>query len=153
MNAKKERIALEKHFEQLHDNPPAFFRNSGYNLNCRAHDAIVSAMVEAGEPYDSREARAEARKRAFASLDGKSITFENIVFMQGDDAREPLRLLNHESERAALDYLLQWDTSEGKEVTSGAPWGERDHAWGMGDLIVSYNSCLGYIGLCRVIVR
>ena len=38
--------------------------------------------------------------------------FQEIVFIQGEEAEEPLNLLDNEGESAALQYLAQWDYGE-----------------------------------------
>lgn len=80
--------------------------------------------------------------------------YYEIVFLQGDEAREALELLDREGETAAMNHLAQWDFGgESEHSPAGKPWGSSDHVVRDGDYFMSYNLRLGYIGLCRRIVR
>jgi len=75
--------------------------------------------------------------------------YQEIVFMQGDDAEEPLSLLKDDVDKC-FEYLLQWDYGEG--VIHPIPaHGFYDHITIRDDLILSYNNCMGYIALERII--
>lgn len=75
--------------------------------------------------------------------------FENVVFCQGDDAEEPMRILDEHGEDAAVEYLAQWhypgehETRHGDCGAGSADWTyETDDGY-----ILAYNLHLGYIGL------
>lgn len=81
--------------------------------------------------------------------------YVDIVFCQGDDAIEPLDILNTFGVDAAAEYLAQWDQGEpASEFNSTATpsAGTSDYAEATSDAnyIVSWNWRLGYIGLERV---
>ena len=79
-----------------------------------------------------------------------STVYFEIVFLQGDEAREPLDLLDREGAAAAMSYLTQWDFGgESEHSPRTRPWGTSDHTFRDGDYVMSYNTRLGYIGLCR----
>lgn len=76
--------------------------------------------------------------------------YYEIVFLQGDEARETLAILDNEGENAAISHLAQWDFGGKSEHSpTGKPWGTSDHVVRDGDYFLSYNLRLGYIGLCR----
>jgi hypothetical protein len=79
-------------------------------------------------------------------------TYQSIVFAQGDDASEPLDILDRDGVAAAVAYLAQWDYGDengSPELTeSGA--GQSDRQERHGDYLLTWNSRRGYIGLERV---
>jgi hypothetical protein len=77
--------------------------------------------------------------------------FQRIVFMQGDEAREALHLLETNGEQFALDHLKQWDYDENETETSlELPHGTADKIYRFENYVMSYNKQLDYIGLVRV---
>ena len=75
----------------------------------------------------------------------------NIVFIQNEEAEEPLRILEDQGEGAALRYLRQWDYREEEgEVYDENPGGSGDSVYREGNYIMTYNTSLGYIGLCKI---
>lgn len=76
--------------------------------------------------------------------------YYEIVFMQGDDAKEALDILEKKGEKAALQYLKDWDYGKEMEHTAiEKPWGNDDELYEEDDYVMSYNTRLGYIGLVR----
>ena len=73
--------------------------------------------------------------------------YENVVFLQGEEAEEPLRILNDEGEDAALEYLMQWHDVGNHEGTDELNHSENDNVYEVGNYIMSWNNRLGYIGL------
>lgn len=79
-------------------------------------------------------------------------TYQSIVFAQGDDATEPLELLDENGVDCAVGYLSEWDQGE----DNAEPWkessaaGESDRQERCGAYLLTWNSRLGYIGLERV---
>ncbi len=75
---------------------------------------------------------------------------ERIVFMQGEEAEEPLRILDEQGEEAAIEYLAQWHFP-GEHETSETPGaGSDDDVYRAEDgFRLSWNTRLGYIGLER----
>lgn len=84
------------------------------------------------------------------------ITYHSIVFMQGEEADEPLRLLDEQGRVAVAAYLAQWDYGRENEHSpqKDPPWGSLDnfalvrvpHA---GVYWLTWNTKLQYIGLVR----
>lgn len=78
-------------------------------------------------------------------------TYQRIVFMQGEEADEPLRILDEQGEEAAIEFLAQWDMEPGEEFSEPAS-GDSDDVYETDDgFRLSYNTRLGYIGLERVV--
>lgn len=73
--------------------------------------------------------------------------YRSIVFAQGDDAVEPLRILE-DGPDAAIEYLAQWE-SEPRAFSEKSFAGSRDSVYRKGNLVLSWNTRLGYIGLER----
>lgn len=76
-----------------------------------------------------------------------------IIFFQGDDAEEPLEILEEQGEQACLEYCAQWDCGDSPYYSDTPPWGADDDLYQDGIYILSYNARLGYVGLCRVEVN
>lgn len=91
--------------------------------------------------------------------------YASIVFMQGDDANEPVDLLYNreapdsivyhgptaESITAAIAYLAQWDYGEATEETDEPACGTSDDTWEENGYRLSAHLGLGYIGLERIV--
>jgi hypothetical protein len=76
--------------------------------------------------------------------------YYEIIFLQGEEADEPLKILKDKGEEEALEFLKQWDY--GKEMEHSpmeAPWGADDDNFESDEYVMSWNSRLGYIGLVR----
>ena len=82
---------------------------------------------------------------------GQHIKYCDIVFCQGDDAVEPLKILDEEGKDAAMDYLSQWDCNEYNDLRSEPPAGTSDKTYKKDDYIMCYNTRIGYIGLYKII--
>ena len=96
-----------------------------------------------------------------------AVTYERIVFCQGDDAAEPVDLLYNrespdsivyhgptaESIAAAFAYLGQWDYGEAGEESDTPSCGTADDTWVSddGQYLMSAHLGLGYIGLERIV--
>jgi len=72
---------------------------------------------------------------------------EEVVFLQGEEAAEPLRILQERGEQAALEYLKQWHYPGEHMTRSGFGHGTSDETYEEGPYVMSYNLPLGYIGL------
>ena len=79
--------------------------------------------------------------------------FEEIVFMQGEDAYEAMNILDEKGPEALLEHLLQWD-NDSCTCSENPPWGTGDQVMifpkGDHELALSYNTGLSYCGLCRI---
>lgn len=74
--------------------------------------------------------------------------YENVLFMQGDDATEPLEILNDEGEEAALEFMKQfYDSNETYQKMENTGAGTSDKIFKKGGFILIYNTRIGYVGL------
>ena len=78
------------------------------------------------------------------------MTIEHLVFVQGDEAIEPLSILNTEGPEATVDYLAGWNNSKSQEEADEPAAGSSDNTYETeGGFILTWNDRLGYIGLER----
>jgi mannose-6-phosphate isomerase-like protein (cupin superfamily) len=73
--------------------------------------------------------------------------FENVVFLQGDEAYDALERLDREGEDAALEYLKQWHYPGEHEGASEEGHGTDDKVYRKDGYVMSWNPRIGYIGL------
>ena len=75
-----------------------------------------------------------------------------IVFIQNEEAETPLKILEEQGENAAMNYLRQWDYGDDNgEIYDRNPGGSGDSVYRKGNYVMTYNTSLGYIGLCKII--
>lgn len=73
--------------------------------------------------------------------------YEDVVFMQGDDAHKALTILDVGGEDAALNYLKQWHEPGSHMGSSKLGHGSDDKTYEKDGYIMSWNPRMGYIGL------
>jgi len=81
----------------------------------------------------------------------EAIVYHTIIFAQGDNAIEPLKIFNEKGVNAAIKYLAEWDYGGENEhsPTKEPPWGTDDRIFKKGAYILSVNQNFGYISLTR----
>ncbi len=118
------------------------------NLVDQAYDRLAEGFIAAGKiawhPDPAVEEAAPSR-------------WINVVFLQGDEADRPLRILGELGHVDAVDYLAQWDY--GDETTQAAlengyvydepGEGTNDQVAISGDYALVVNPHLGYVSLLR----
>jgi len=118
------------------------------NLVDRAYDRLAEGFIAAGRiawhPEPAVEEAAPSR-------------WVNVVFLQGEEADRPLRILGELGHVDAVDYLAQWDY--GDETTQAAlengyvynepGEGTNDRVALSGDYALVVNPHLGYVSLLR----
>jgi hypothetical protein len=118
------------------------------NLVDRAYDRLAEGFIAAGRiawhPDPAVEEAAPSR-------------WVNVVFLQGDEADRPLRILGELGHVDAVDYLAQWDY--GDETTQAAlengyvydepGEGTNDQVAISGDYALVVNPHIGYVSLLR----
>lgn len=104
---------------------------------------------------ESVDDNVDPKEYALSGADPKLVYYD-IVFITGDEATEPLEILDQHGENAAIEYLAQWDYGAEMEHTpkTEKPWGSSDRVYktdaGNGQTyFLSWNSRLGYISLTR----
>ena len=73
--------------------------------------------------------------------------YEQIVFMQGQEADHPLNILMQDGKDAAMDYLKQWHYPGEHDGDKELGRGKLDKTYEKDGYIMSWNSSIGYIGL------
>ena len=118
------------------------------NLVDRAYDRLAEGFIAAGRiawrPDPATEEAAPSR-------------WVNVVFLQGEEADRPLRILGELGQVHAVDYLAQWDY--GDETTQAAlengyvydepGEGTNDRVALSGDYALVINPHVGYVSLLR----
>jgi hypothetical protein len=80
-------------------------------------------------------------------------SYQSVILLLDDDAREILELVETDGEKAALERLKSLQTpGEGTLVsTHGAPWGDKDAIFEHEEYVMYYNQKVPYVGLvCRL---
>lgn len=77
--------------------------------------------------------------------------YKRIIFLQGDAAIEPLKILCDQGKEAVLTYLQQWDNGEKSEMFTVSAKGTSDRIHQIDEYIINYNYGLNYIGLEEII--
>lgn len=73
--------------------------------------------------------------------------YEDVVFMQGQEADKPLKILSDQGEDAALEYLKQWHEPGSHMGKSELGHGTQDYTYEKDGYIMAWNPRIGYIGL------
>jgi len=73
--------------------------------------------------------------------------YEDVVFMQGEEADEPLEILKTQGEDAAIQYLMQWHDSGNHMGSQELGHGSNDQTYEKDGYHMSWNFPLNYIGL------
>lgn len=76
-----------------------------------------------------------------------STYYENIVFIQGEQANKPLKILDEQGVTELLNYLSQWHYP-GEHDTSSEPGnGTTDRVIEINGYLLTINTRFGYVGL------
>lgn len=73
--------------------------------------------------------------------------YEDVVFMQGEDADEALDILKNQGEDAAMQHLMQWHQPGSHMGNAELGHGSSDRTYEKDGYIMSWNFPLNYIGL------
>ncbi len=73
--------------------------------------------------------------------------FEDVVFMQGEEADEALEILRNQGEDAALEHLMQWHQPGSHMGSAELGHGSNDQTFEKDGYIMSWSIPLNYIGL------
>lgn len=73
--------------------------------------------------------------------------YEDVVFLQGQEAEEPLSILHNDGQDAALEYLKSWHMYGEHMGSSSKSHGSDDSVYEKDGYIMTWNSRIGYIGL------
>lgn len=79
--------------------------------------------------------------------------YQNIVFMQGDEAAEVIDAMMQSGHMRAIEHLLQWDMNGDVEpLEEKQPWGESDKLFLHNDLVLAWNPHIPYVSLTRIVL-
>ena len=73
--------------------------------------------------------------------------YEDVVFMQGEEADEPLEILRNQGEDAAMQYLMQWHSPGQHMGSQELGHGSSDQTYEKDGYTMAWNFPLNYIGL------
>lgn len=73
--------------------------------------------------------------------------YEDVVFVQGEEADEPLEILRNQGQDAALEYLKQWHSPGQHMGSQELGHGSSDQTYEKDGYIMAWNFPLNYIGL------
>ncbi len=73
--------------------------------------------------------------------------YEQIVFLQGQEADEAMDILNNDGEEATLQYLQQWHMPGEHDGKNDLGHGTQDKTYEKDGYIMSWNPYLPYVGL------
>lgn len=73
--------------------------------------------------------------------------YEDVIFIQGEEADEPLQILRDQGQDAAMEYLKQWHDSGNHMGRNELPHGTSDQTYEKDGYHMAWNDRLGYIGL------
>ncbi|MDG1950824.1 MAG: hypothetical protein P8J32_08495, partial [bacterium] len=73
--------------------------------------------------------------------------YEEVVFMQGEEAHTVLDIIDQQGEEAGLKYLMQWHDPGNHMGTTQVPHGSGDQLYQKDGYTLSYSPSLGYVGL------
>lgn len=76
--------------------------------------------------------------------------YEDIIFMQGEEANEALEILESKGEIAVIEFLSNWDYGDGP-INEESQAGISDRTFKDGDYLLTWNFRWGYIGLERIV--
>lgn len=77
--------------------------------------------------------------------------FMEIVFFQGEEAEQPIKIYNRRGLSALVDYLKQWDYNENEiiETEYDKIVGRCDRIFEVDEYLVNINFGLPYVGLTK----
>lgn len=73
--------------------------------------------------------------------------YEDVVYMQGDEAETAMDILNGEGEEATLEYLKQWHNPGQGQGSNELGHGNMDRTFEKDGYIMAWNPHIPYIGL------
>ena len=73
--------------------------------------------------------------------------YEQVIFLQGDEADEALDILDEDGEAAALNFLKQWHYPGEHDTRADPGAGTSDETYESDGYTLVYNTGLEYIGL------
>lgn len=114
-------------------------RNFNKENDINFYDIIVN--------YIDVDLETEIQHEIKESHDMDEPKYLQIVFIQGEEANEPLDMIEEKGEEETLEYLKQWQTGDEDQVTTKEDRGLYDRTYEKDDYVMFWNPHIGYIGL------
>jgi len=95
------------------------------------------------KPEDGKEILKSANMEESTDQD----KYEVVVFLQGQEAEEPLQILHNEGQDAAMEFLKSWHMLGNHMGSSQLGHGSSDQTYEKDGYYMSWNDRIGYIGL------
>lgn len=77
----------------------------------------------------------------------KDDRYEEVIYLQDNEANHVLNILKQDGKDEAMDYLMQWHQPGNHESSNELGIGTSDRVYKRGGYIMYWNHSLGYIGL------
>lgn len=123
--------------QQMSSDPVSRFMAmiDGNNMQETMSDSLTNQNGTNGKPQNMVDESTDKEK------------YEDVVFLQGEEANEPLAILKSKGPKAALKYLIQWHNPGEHLGTNELSNGSGDNTFEEGGYTMSWNPSLNYIGL------
>ncbi len=108
--------------------------------------APVQQTASATQPVQNATAQWKQQPAPVAEATDRD-RYEDVVFLQGEEAYEALEILNNQGEDAAMEYLKQWHDHGNHQGRNELPHGSSDQTYDKDGYHMAWNDSLGYIGL------
>lgn len=113
-----------------------------------SNDTFQNGMGYGDEkPINSKLRAKSPELEKFVKEEENDDGYENVVFLQGDEATEPLNILMNQGRDEALEYLKQWHSPGEHGQTEDVGYGSQDFHYEKDGYTMSWNPYVGYIGL------
>jgi hypothetical protein len=112
-------------------------------LNSLAGINTTTAPCGCQQPEDGKEIIKSATMGESTDQD----KYEDVVFLQGQEADEPLQILHNDGQDAAMEFLKSWHMFGSHMGSSNLGHGSSDQTYEKDGYTMSWNDRIGYIGL------
>jgi len=122
--------------------------NAGFSMNEEEKSDYPDPIGKKFKPkkhYPKKKHKQDTTVKLGESTDQDR--YEDVVFLQGDEAFQPLEILDTKGKDAALEYLKQWHNPGQHMGSQELGHGSSDKTYEKDGYIMSWNPSIGYIGL------
>lgn len=148
LGVRKLQMPKEQYFKLVKEFAMTIYRGGLAQMN----ESDYPKEMEIGKEFKTKSKYPKPKKhrpKRVTSVDESTDRdrYEDVVFMQGEEADEPLEILNSQGKDAAMEYLKQWHDSGNHMGSQELGHGTEDQTYEKDGYIMSWNSRIGYIGL------
>jgi len=152
LGVKVYQMSKEEYYELVRQTAMKLFHGYMEQLNETDYpqELGIASDIKTSTKYPKPKKKHKTKKLSVKTGVSESVggdRYEDIVFLQGDAAFQPLEILETKGEDAALEYLKQWHYSGEHATTNELGHGSSDHIYEKDGYIMSWNPKIGYIGL------